>query len=64
MPKEIFLSTFSGSRGQKVPVSIYKIDTDYNVKPFLTELMNATAIVFDARARCLSLRDMTARFIA
>ncbi len=39
--------TFSGSRGQKVPVSVYKIDTDYNVKPFLTELMNATAIVFD-----------------
>ncbi len=39
--------TFSGSRGQKVPVSVYKIDTDFNVKPFLTELMNATAIVFD-----------------
>ena len=39
--------TFSGSRGQKVPVSIYKIDTDYKVKPFLTEMMNATAIVFD-----------------
>ncbi len=39
--------TFSGSRGQKVPVSIYKIDTNYNVKPFLTEMMNATAIVFD-----------------
>jgi sugar lactone lactonase YvrE len=39
--------TFSGSRGQKVPVSIFKIDTNYNVKPFLTEMMNATAIVFD-----------------
>jgi sugar lactone lactonase YvrE len=39
--------TFSGSRGQKVPVSIYKIDTDYKVKPFLTEMMNATAIAFD-----------------
>jgi len=39
--------TFSGERGQKVPVSIYKIDTDYNVKPYLTEMMNATAIVFD-----------------
>jgi hypothetical protein len=39
--------TFSGSRGQKVPVSIFKIDTSYNVKPFLTELMNATAIAFD-----------------
>jgi sugar lactone lactonase YvrE len=40
-------ATFSGSRGQKVPVSIYKIDTNYTVKPFLTDLMNATAIAFD-----------------
>jgi hypothetical protein len=39
--------TFSGSRGQKVPVSIFKIDTNYNVKPFLTDMMNATAIAFD-----------------
>jgi sugar lactone lactonase YvrE len=39
--------TFSGSRGQKVPVSIFKIDTNYNAKPFLTEMMNATAIAFD-----------------
>jgi sugar lactone lactonase YvrE len=39
--------TFSGSRGQKVPVAIYKIDTNYTVKPFLTEMMNATAIAFD-----------------
>jgi sugar lactone lactonase YvrE len=39
--------TFSGPRGQKVPVAIYKIDTNYNVKPFLAEMMNATAITFD-----------------
>jgi sugar lactone lactonase YvrE len=39
--------TFSGSRGQKVPVAIFKIDTNYKVKPFLTELMNPTAIAFD-----------------
>lgn len=39
--------TFSGSRGQKVPVSIFKVDTNYNVKPFLADLMNATSIVFD-----------------
>ena len=39
--------TFSGQRGQKVPVSIYKIDTNYNVQPFLSEMMNATAIAFD-----------------
>jgi hypothetical protein len=40
-------ATFSGSRGQKVPVAIFKIDTNYNIKPFLTDMMNATAIAFD-----------------
>ncbi|HYL93598.1 MAG TPA: gluconolaconase [Alphaproteobacteria bacterium] len=40
--------TFSGSRGQKVPVAIYKIDTSYNVRPFLTDLMNATGLAFDS----------------
>lgn len=39
--------TFSGSRGQKVPVSIYRIDTNYNVKPFLSEIMNPTGMAFD-----------------
>ena len=39
--------TFSGSRGQKTPVSIFKIDTNYTVKPFLSDLMNATSIAFD-----------------
>ncbi|HSA91423.1 MAG TPA: hypothetical protein VLE48_00285 [Terriglobales bacterium] len=43
--------TFSGSRGQKVPVSVYKIDTHYNVKPFLTDVMNATAMAFDREGR-------------
>jgi sugar lactone lactonase YvrE len=40
-------ATFSGSRGQKVPVAIFKIDTNYAIKPFLNEMMNATAIAFD-----------------
>ncbi|HKV92977.1 MAG TPA: gluconolaconase [Candidatus Angelobacter sp.] len=39
--------TFSGGRGQKVPVAIYKIDTNENVKPFLSDLMNATGMAFD-----------------
>ncbi|HZU31628.1 MAG TPA: SMP-30/gluconolactonase/LRE family protein [Candidatus Angelobacter sp.] len=41
--------TYSGGRGQKVPVAIYKIDTDYNVKPFLADLMNATGMAFDSQ---------------
>lgn len=40
-------STFSGSRGQKSPVSIYKIDTNYNTKPFVTDMMNPTGLAFD-----------------
>jgi len=40
-------ATFSGPRGQKVPVSIFKIDTSYETKPFFAEIMNPTAIAFD-----------------
>jgi hypothetical protein len=40
-------TTFSGSRGQKVPVAVYKIDLNFNMKPFINELMNATALGFD-----------------
>jgi len=40
-------STFSGSRGQKSPVSLYKIDTNLNSKPFVTDLMNPTGLAFD-----------------
>jgi sugar lactone lactonase YvrE len=40
-------TTFSGSRGQKVPVAVYKIDLNFNMKPFINELMNATGLAFD-----------------
>jgi sugar lactone lactonase YvrE len=36
--------TFSGQRGQKVPVSLYKITSSHTVKPFITELMNPTGL--------------------
>ena len=39
-------TTFSGSRGQKVAVAVYKIDLNFNVKPFINDLMNATAMAF------------------
>jgi sugar lactone lactonase YvrE len=39
--------TFSGPRGQEVPVSMFKIDTNYTIKPFLSDLMNATSIALD-----------------
>ena len=40
-------TTFSGSRGQKVAVAVYKIDLNYSVKPFINDLMNATGLAFD-----------------
>ncbi len=40
-------STFSGSRGQRAPVSIYKIDTSFTSKPFVSDLMNPTGLAFD-----------------
>lgn len=46
-PEGNIYATFSGSRGQKVPVSLYKIDTNYSIKPLATEMMNATSIAFD-----------------
>ncbi|HXW18241.1 MAG TPA: IPT/TIG domain-containing protein [Candidatus Acidoferrales bacterium] len=39
--------TFSGQRGQKVPVSLYKVTPSSAVKPFVTELMNPTGLALD-----------------
>ena len=38
--------TFSGSRGEKVPVSVFKIDPGGRVKPFLSEILNPTGLAF------------------
>ena len=42
-------STFSGSRGQKVPVAVFKVDLNFNLKPFINDLMNATGLAFDSQ---------------
>src|ERR1019366_4144328 len=44
-------TTFSGSRGQKVPVAVYKIDLNFTMKPFINDLMNATGLAFDSQGR-------------
>ncbi|MGB9445315.1 MAG: IPT/TIG domain-containing protein, partial [Candidatus Acidiferrum sp.] len=36
--------TFSGPRGQRVPVSLYKIGPNYTVKPYVTALTNPTGL--------------------
>jgi sugar lactone lactonase YvrE len=40
-------STFSGSRGQKSPVSIYKVDPGGPLTPFVSDITNPTGLAFD-----------------
>jgi hypothetical protein len=39
--------TFSGPRGQRVPVSLYKITSNYSIKPFVTSLINPSGLALD-----------------
>jgi sugar lactone lactonase YvrE len=39
--------TFSGPRGERVPVSLYKITANYSGKPFLTSLINPSGLALD-----------------
>jgi sugar lactone lactonase YvrE len=39
--------TYSGRRGQKTPVSVYKITPKGAVTPFATDIMNATGLAFN-----------------
>jgi sugar lactone lactonase YvrE len=39
--------TFSGNRGQRVPVSLYKITANYSVKPFVTSIVNPSGLAVD-----------------
>jgi streptogramin lyase len=39
--------TFSGPRGQRVPVSLYKVTSNYSVKPFVTSLINPSGLALD-----------------
>ena len=39
-------TTLSGARGQKVPVSVYKLTPDGESEPFLTDIVNPTGLAF------------------
>lgn len=39
-------TTLSGTRGQKVPVSVYKITPNGDSEPFLTDMINPTGLAF------------------
>jgi streptogramin lyase len=40
-------TTLSGSRGQATPVSIFRIQRDFQMLPFVRDLMNPTGLAFD-----------------
>ena len=44
--------TYSGSRGEQVPVSIFRISPDGTRESFVTGLVNATAMAFDPQGGC------------
>jgi sugar lactone lactonase YvrE len=44
-------ATFSGSRGQQAPVSVYIVRPDGSREPFVTNLPNPTSLAFDAQGR-------------
>jgi hypothetical protein len=39
-------ATVSGSRGQAVPVSIFQIQRDFQMRPFVRDLLNVTGLAF------------------
>jgi len=48
-PEGNVYTTLSGRRGEKVPNSVFKIDPQGNIQPFVAELMNPTGIAFNTR---------------
>lgn len=39
--------TLSGSRGQKTPVSLFQVDTNFSVKPWSSAIVNPSGLAFD-----------------
>src|SRR2546423_10185906 len=44
-------TTLSGTRGQKVPVSVYKITPDGESEPFLTDIINPSGLALSRAGR-------------
>jgi sugar lactone lactonase YvrE len=46
-------TTRSGTRGEKVPVSVFKIDVNFEVKPFISDIVNPTGLIFNTEGTLL-----------
>jgi sugar lactone lactonase YvrE len=44
-------ATYSGSRGEQTPVSIFRVSNDGVREPFVTGIVNATSMAFDGEGR-------------
>ena len=53
----VLYTTFSGSRGQHVPVSVFRIGHDGSREPLVSGIVNATSLAFDPDGRlCVTSR--------
>jgi sugar lactone lactonase YvrE len=46
-------TTRSGARGEQVPVSVFKVDLNFNVKPFVSDIVNPTGLLFNRDGKLL-----------
>jgi len=46
-------TTRSGTRGENVPVSVFKIDPSFNVRPLVSDIINPTGLLIDPEGRLL-----------
>lgn len=42
----VVFATVSGPRGQQVPVSVFRIERDFQMRPFVRDVLNATGLAF------------------
>ena len=49
----VIYTTRSGARGEKVPVSVFKIDLNFNIRPLVSDIVNPTGLLIDNDGRLL-----------
>jgi len=49
----VIYTTRSGARGEKVPVSVFKIDLNFNIRPLVSDIVNPTGLLVDHDGKLL-----------
>ena len=42
----VIFAMYSGARGQEVPVSVFRVERDFQTRPFARDILNATGLAF------------------